>query len=175
MDPTSRFNSSLLLALSFSWSFLFFFWGACRPYSVSLMFLCRATWPPFMFLIIHDLHQPSFVSDPYTVFLYTTTSLGPLIRGLCFQSTPELRRAKPDEIEPTKAYQREAWGPCTIQHRNKAPHPDACKLLGVDLNKERNPEYPRKSFEWYRGQGVSRFSAKRIFRHHYEKPNKSSV
>lgn len=45
------------------------------------------------------------------------------------------------------------------------------KLMGVDFNKERNPQYPRKSFESYWGQGVSWFSAKRIFRHHYEKPN----
>lgn len=127
-------HHSFLLCLSLDRSF--FFWGACRPNSVSLMFLCRATWPPFMFLIMHDLHQASFVSDPCTVFLYTTTSLGPLITGLCFHSTPELRRAKPDEIEPTKAYQREAWGPCTIQHRNKAPHPDLSCWESILTSKE---------------------------------------
>ena len=127
-------HHSFLFCLSLNRSF--FFWGACRLNSVSLMFLCRATWPPFMLLIMHDLHQPSFVSDPYTVFLYATTSLGPLITGLCFQSTPELRRAKPDEIEPTKAYQREAWGPCTIQHRNKAPHPDASCWESILTRKE---------------------------------------
>lgn len=125
MDPTSRLNSSLLLVLPFSRSFLFF-WGACRPYSVPLMFVCRATWPPFMFRITHDFHQPSLISDPYRVFLNTTTSLGPLITGLCFQSTIELRIAKPDEIELTKAYKREAWSHCTVHvwHRNKTQHPN---------------------------------------------------
>jgi len=95
-------------------------WWACRLNSISLMFLCRVTWPPFMFLIMDDLHQPSFVSDPYTVFLYTTTSLGPLITGLCFQSTPELRRAKPDEIEPTKHIN--AWLEARVRYNTETKH-----------------------------------------------------
>lgn len=165
-------HHSFLFCLSLDRSF--FFWGACRPNSVSLMFICRATWPPSVFLIMHDLHQPGFDSDPYTVFLYTPTSLGPLITGFCFQLTPELRRAKPDEIEPNESISTRGLRPLYDITPKQSTTP-RCKLLGVDFNKERNPEYPRKSFESYRGQAVSRFSAKRIFRHHYEKPNKSSV